>query len=297
MRAPSVFSIIEATSDTLKFMSRLHNSIRKKYHVNIDMSAIEYMSEDAILYMLSRLDYFNKKYPNQRISGNFPDDEKCKEILVRSGFPDYVVTDSKYKRKYFGDVYPITKGFEIEGKIADDIINFTKRKLRISDATSSQIYGVIIESITNSNNHAYRPQDLPENCWWTIAIPDKKHRKVHFTTLDNGDGIPSTIRREFWEQLQALSGFKKGSKEWDVKLIISALQGAFRTSTGKEERGTGLPTIFGATQLKGIANLTIISNFAYIVCDNDLKIRSTKILDSKFHGTLISWDFIEESNI
>lgn len=118
-----------------------------------------------------------------------------------------------------------------------------------------------------------------------MASFDEKSNRVHFTFLDNGFGIPLTIRRRFGEKIRRLLG----AEVRDGDLIKSALKGEFRTRTRAVYRGKGLPQIFQTAQSKKIENLILLSKKGYVDCCPMLE---TKELNVSLYGTLLSWDIM-----
>lgn len=99
--------------------------------------------------------------------------------------------------------------------------------------------------------------------------------------MDTGEGIPSTVRKNFSEKLDILK--IKG----EDKYIISALNGDFRTSTHKLYRGKGLPKIREICSKEKIVNMRIITNKA----DAHVKKEgySSHIINKPLIGTLYNW--------
>jgi hypothetical protein len=172
----------------------------------------------------------------------------------------------------------------VDGAIAHSVINFSTEKLnRKNNGGSRSIYGTLIETMANTRNHAYGV-NRNDKKWWLISCYDEENKRVNFTFMDNGIGIPFTLRKNFKEKF--IDPFI--NKQNDGKLILSALKGEFRTRTKKHYRGTGLPKILNYSKEKQIENLIIISNKGYVECNSEQSIE----LSRKFYGTLLSWDFV-----
>jgi hypothetical protein len=279
---------VEYSNKMLGFFNDLDNVVRKHKNVYLNMSEINIITEGAILYLLSRLHYYKYSESGYRISGNFPSNKECEKLLLESNFPKYVFTERKYTEEV--QIFPIIDGYDSNGEVIDNVLSFVEKHINLTEDNSFDIYGPMLECLTNSKNHAYQKMNSKFHKWWLIAIPDTKHTRVHYTCLDNGSGIPSTIKKKFRERILPpilIPGEK------DTDFVISALRGEFRTRTNKIERGKGLPSIFRASQNSQIANLTIISNFAYVKIDHNENISIRENMLNKFKGTLISWDFVE----
>jgi hypothetical protein len=269
----------------------MENVIKSGKSIFLDMSKISYLSEDALLYLISRLDFLNSQYPNHGVQGNFPNDISCRELIMKSRFLRYVKTKVNYDEES-EDIFPIHDGLKADGVLVSDVITFVKKYIDLGEF-SERFYGPIMECLINTSNHAYRTETLNSK-WWMIAIPELPKRRVHFTALDNGLGIPSTVRKNYLEKLESKFGkhLITGSTI-DADLIYSALLGEYRTSTKIGYRGTGLPSIFELMTIPKVKNLRIISNHGHVFAsenNNDCHIYRLK---NKFHGTLISWDFVQ----
>ena len=77
--------------------------------------------------------------------------------------------------------------------------------------------------------------------------------------MDNGVGIPTTIRKSIKEHIIE---FFNAEKEY--KYIETAVNGVVkRSETGKIERGNGLPEIYNQYIEGNIENFVIVSNKAF----------------------------------
>ncbi len=252
--APTIFSIQQNTDETLEFFTRMDKKLRKKPKIILRMDNVVKLTEDAILYLLSRV-YYNKEKKFTNILGTFPKNNECKELLLKSKFTEYVKTDVKSIAN--SEIFPIERGNKVDGKIVEGVLKFIDEKIILLPENKARIYNPLMEGLTNVKNHAYK-KEKKWNLWWLIAVPDKNNDCIHLTILDNGLGIPTTIKKRIFERVL----------KTDVELLISALYGQYRSRTGQEERGTGLPSLFEITDLDQVKSLTIISNNAYIEVEN-----------------------------
>lgn len=292
VQIPEIFSIWKKPEPLLKKFKIIEDFLRKGKNIELNMTNINYISEDAILYLISRIEFYRIKYPGQSVSGTFPTNPNCRDFLVKSRFPEYVVTQVKCPKD--STIYPIKDGRSADPLIVAEVMDYISTIIKFSEDESAKIYGAIIELLQNTKQHAYDETDL-QGKWWLIAIPSTDRKKVHFTILDNGYGIPSTVKRKSLEILQSGIPIKKFGV--DATLIESALDGKFqRTRTGKSFRGQGLPTVFELTTMGQIDNLRIISNYGHVLTGPNKSILEKYTFSNKFDGTLISWDFIESNH-
>jgi anti-sigma regulatory factor (Ser/Thr protein kinase) len=287
IKAPENFSLINNAEETLNFFTAVNSLIKEKENIFFDLSTIGDITTDAILYILSSIEYSRKKYHDVHISGNEPSDNKCKEILRSSGFFRYVYSTGEPKLKSDPNVYSIKSNSMVEPIIAAEVKKFAMNNLSRKESTDTKsIYTTIIECMTNTKQHAYKKESLNSK-WWIMASLDQNSKRIHFTFLDNGLGIPVTIRKGFRETVDLLLHGGKYTGQAGF-LIDSALKGEFRTRTKTAHRGKGLPMIEKYFKEGKINDLIIISKKGY---ENK---ESNKVIDleNSFHGTLLSWDFV-----
>lgn len=278
LHAPVKFSLKNNIDEVLLFFASLTRALEKKDTIFVDLSGIKEISSGAILYLLSILDKFKQKgYMN--VSGNAPNDQKCRALFNQSGFYEYVSDRKGGGSTTNPDILSIRRGSLVNGKIVKQVIDFSAKHLRIKKSLiTKSIYATLIECMANTRDHAYSDKYDAGSEWWVIALYNKNDNRVNFTILDNGMGIPRTVKKKIYERFTSK----------DYKLIISAMKGDFRTQTKKPWHGKGLPRIDSYFQNKRIDNLVIISNRGYINYENS----DIRNLDGPFHGTLLSWDIV-----
>lgn len=295
IRAPKEFSLTLNTEGMIRFFMTVDKKIRTGRPVYLDMANITVLHEDAILYLISRLDYYELININASIQGNLPNYEPCRILLLQSGFLKYVQTNITQNAEN-DNIFPIHEGSSADGPIVSEVINFVKRFINFKDY-AERFYGPIMECIINTGAHAYS-KNASYSKWWMIAIPNNNNKTIHFTVLDNGYGIPNTVRKNYAEIIMRQFGkLNYLSTGIDNKLIVSGLIGEFRTRSGLDHRGKGLPSIFELTTIPYIDNLRVISSHGYVLTGSNLTILESVNLRNKFHGTLISWDFIKIEDI
>lgn len=282
--APENFSLRSNVDIVVAFFAKLIKALEEGDSIKIDLSHVKNISSDVILYLLSILDMFKQKKGVWRVKGNAPRDPKCRELFIESGFYNYVNSKMppSFDNRNFLSVKGGTFGMLVDGKFAEKVIDFSVQCLNTTKSLiTKKIYAILIACMANTREHAYTVDDYNRR-WWATALYDENNKKVNFTFLDNGMGIPETVKKNVWE---------KFLRESDNKLITSALRGELRTRTGDPWRGKGLPSINEYYQKGIIKNLVIISNRGYVNHEN----QEERDLNDIFHGTLLSWDFIEQT--
>lgn len=296
---PNIFSIFENPNETIKFFNDIINLIRndfsrgtnkKEYHeIFVDMSDVKKITGDALMYLLSIIRN-TRGIEDLKIRwiGNYPKDEIIKTFLAESGFLHYMKTNS-VNLKNSTDKYRIQNGNGFECAysknidVRKEICDFTMQKANLKKANINFLFNILTEIITNIE-HAYDENSksifIPS---WYIMVENEKD-KIKYTFMDNGFGIPTTVKKKKMEEFWKLLNMDK-----EYKYILSALDGSFkRSETGKPERSTGLPDLYEKLKNKKITNLRIISNHAYY---NE---KEPYDLNENIEGTIIYWEVIKE---
>src|SRR5579872_2907394 len=91
IEAPTNFSIIDNPEEMLLFFNEMYDMVRGDLKpMFLNMAGIKNLTVDAILYMLSAFNNYKKKYGYESIGGNYPVYAPCRELLIESGFLQYV---------------------------------------------------------------------------------------------------------------------------------------------------------------------------------------------------------------
>ncbi|KAB2836870.1 MAG: hypothetical protein F9K48_00665 [Candidatus Brocadia sp.] len=281
---PAYFSIIQNPEEMAQFFVRLESSISDGCKlISLNFNDVSKITEDSILYLLS---FFNR-HKNIRFRGTYPKDKNCSQLLIDSGFFE-TIKQKTLQLPSDPNIFTIKFGNFFCIKTIISVINFLMTKFQVSNPTLMQtqfLYRTFIECMVNTKNHAYRKINQFSK-WWIIAQFNPDTNVVHFTFLDNGFGIPVTVRKYLGEKIRAKF---IGN---DAGLIKSTLKGEGRTQTRQRHRGKGLPSIFEFFNFSKISNLIVVSNKGYYNCETGQALN----LKGKFKGTIISWD-VDRRNI
>lgn len=283
--APLNFSLISNPNETNLFFNKIIDFIANKRNfgkkIFVDISKIQNLTIDALMYLLAILNNINDRFNNKySFSGNAPLNEKIKRMFTESGFYDYVKYHGREPITSNSNSIKIVSGKKSDTDIAKQIANFVIEKAKISRIQAHFIYIMMIEMMSNTHKHAYNSNEFLLPQWYCYAEYDKENM-ISFTFMDTGEGIPSTVHKNFAEKLDFLK--IKG----DDKYVVSALNGAFRTSTEQKNRGKGLPKIREFCRSKKICNMKILANRADVSVFSDKC--DSRLLDAPLHGTLYYW--------
>lgn len=298
---PDIFSIVSNPDTTITFLNKVIRSVEgvrnlQRQHRNnyirtflIDMSNTKYISSDALMFLLTIIQNTRGKkiLPIDWI-GNFPKEPDVREFLKRSGYLNYMKTSAE-------NIIQVDDNIQIKSGIGynyiendqnkdirQEIIDFSCQKLNKDKKDINYLMTMLTEMITNIIDHAYQKQGLFKHQWYIFV--DNNIDKITYTFMDNGLGIPTTIRKSIIEKI-----IETINAEAEYKYIETALSGVHkRSETGKRERGNGLPSIYEQYLNKKIENFVIISNKAYY--------SENKKYDLKegLNGTVFYWEIKKE---
>ncbi len=276
--APPIFSVIDNAKEMVHFYRKIHViSEKKRVPLFFDMSQMIDLSEEALVYIIATLDWMKKKNVSYNISGNLPKNKRCSGLLQDSGFLDYFHTRIPHSnnRDY---VVRLERGKDADPKFAKKIREFTSEHIDVPNKTLSDLYEIIVECMNNTAEHAF-DEGAINPMWYLMAVFNKEKDEIKYTFLDAGAGIPATVRaKNIIERV-----FQK-AKISDSDLVESALEGEFRSRTGSDNRGNGLPEIKKAWKEKKISDLIVISRNAFVFAG-----RKSSNLERSFIGTTLIW--------
>lgn len=286
-KAPCNFSFIVSPNETIEFFNKILSFITNKFNYGkrlyIDISCINNLTIDALMYLLAIVNNMKSKIRNNfSISGNAPQDPAIRKLFTESGFYSFVEYMGTEPITKNANTIQIASGHESDNALAKHICDFVIDKSGLDRKACRFIYVMMIELMANVYKHAYNGHDLLYPRWYCFANYLKETNSIAFTFMDTGEGIPSTVRKNFAEKIDILN-LKK-----EYKYVVSALNGDFRTATMEQHRGKGLPKIREFCVSNKIQNMRIITNKA------DVSILSEKYvakdLTKPLKGTLFYWE-------
>ncbi len=285
---------IEVAENTLQYFERVYREIEKspvEQRIFLNLEHVEMFTVDAVMYLLAFI--LNNplvKQKDLRLFGNMPKNVNAAKVLVKSGFLGYVKSD-----------VPVFKDESAVKIISDDrtskdlikpVIVFAQNKI---NNAGKLLHTTLVELCGNVWYHAYTFPEKRDNTveiesdgdrprWYLYA--EALESKVHFVFLDTGSGIPTTVHKKLREKLREMLPLVGMDH---ARLILSALEGNFRTSTRKTYRGKGLPEIRSNFGKNGLQNMVIVSNKGKCEFkDNEANARMINF-NTPLRGTLYSW--------
>ena len=283
--APNIFSIEQNPIETIQFFNDIISFITDKRNFGkrlfINVSNIHALTTDALMYLLALVNNLNENFQHKyKFSGNSPSNPEVRKKFNESGFYKFVRYIGKEMLTHNDDNVQIVSGESYDTNIARTITDFVCNKADISIRKCKFIYESIIELMNNTQKHAYTRDTILFPRWYCY-VEYTGNGVVHFTFMDTGVGIPSTVQKKFTEKIDILG--LKG----DNKYVISTLNGDFRTSTREIHHGKGLPKIRDFCNLGVMRDLHIVTNKA------DVKVGQLDFdgndMPIQLKGTLYNW--------
>ena len=284
IKAPSNFSLIENTEESLKFIAKIEKCLKNRSKVFVNLTDVETIAHGAIVVLLSIMTKF--KYNHIDFNGNFPKNKNANKALVDSGFFDQL-----YKRNISNEPnYAFCRnkvlthaGKVVDSSLADQIISEISNLIWGKQRRCLGVQRVFLELMQNTNNHAsFDSKGLHH--WWTTVQYDEKLKKAYFSFIDYGVGIINSLRNDehgkFYNIIPKIR--ELFNPQNNAEMLSLLLKGEIhKTSTGKYYRGKGLPCLFKACEDNKIANVVVIAN--------DAKVEYTAGTNGSVSGTTIEY--------
>lgn len=277
--APRTLSLVANPSATVDFFSEVEARLKQGQPTFINLYDVQDVTADALMYLLALLDLANTTSPSRPlVRGNVPRGGQSRKVMLESGFSQYVagLPKSGFDNP---DIIKIRFGTMVQPDIAHELLHFAMAKLSLSRSPQTKAaFAILIESMSNVVEHAYAPTVAFERKWWSMAQVLPGQKTVRMTVVDYGEGIAATMRKTALERAGSHLGIKP-----DHELVLSALKGEFRSRTGLETRGRGLPKMLQENEKGNISNLVVVSSRAVV---NGTE---SEPLEKPLQGTVISF--------
>ncbi|MBO7617878.1 MAG: hypothetical protein J6T22_11785 [Bacteroidales bacterium] len=286
VNAPKKLSILSDVNGCVRFFTNirqqanvvsLHPGIRS---VTLNIAGISEIDLPTTMV----LNALGRELGGQRInlSGNFPDDEQCRDFFEKTGFLNDKVNGQgvKFNKSEKTDYFTFNKG---QGKLRiEDTIRICKIVRHACehvghDEFYDDVVSIIKEIAGNSIEWSKSFRDQ-----WTLGVMFEDNR-VTFSILDLGRGILDTIYRKFITKL-------KGLFNNDIDFLSDVFDKQYSSSSREENRYKGLPSIKKAYIEGKIQNLCVMTNSVLMTFDRPADSIQFSTSRKAFNGTLYFWE-------
>jgi hypothetical protein len=274
LQAPRVFSLLKDPESVIEFLRKI-KSVGGRNHLAFDFSGITLMTVDAVAAFIATI----RAMPATQVKGNLPKEPAVAEMLTQSGFFDHLRSRKRVPTSTKGRIAQ-KQSTRVEPKIAQDLIHVGTQAIFGASKRQQATYRVLIESMTNTMNHA---ADYAEGkqTWWATVYADLESKRVCYTILDMGVGVFRSLKVRGLRKFYLALGMRNNSD-----ILKDILQGKVESSTGIKYRGKGLPAIYRDALSKRIQSLVIITNNVYA----NIETGEFRLLPKAFNGMLLYWE-------
>jgi hypothetical protein len=279
LKAPAVFSILRNADEVNSFL-REFALYSRQFNIDLDLRDVTDITPDAIAVLLANVRALDGR---AYVKGNRPSDLRASEILAQSGFFSQVRTRTPAPPCKQGMISQRQRASkQVEPRVAQGLVHFGTEAISGVAQRNHSTYRVLIESMSNTQNHAAGKRSAKQS-WWATVYADLERKRVCYTFLDTGVGIFRSVRigaiRRAFRFLGVVS---------DADILVEIFKGGVQSRTGVPYRGKGLPSIYRLSELGRIQSLVIVSNEVYA----DVSAGHYRMLRSSFPGTLLYWEIL-----
>ena len=280
-KAPKIFSFINNTEEVLEYFISAEKLFKKKIKLNLNIDEIEVLTSDAIALLVASINDVEFHH-NSGYVGDAPKKPELKKMFKESGFYKFVKSKGLNEVRD-GNLLHKEVNIKVKPSIAMKSAQIGIKYTFESDEQYEPLYNILIELMSNTNNHASK-KDGSHCKWWLYVFTDPKTKNTSYTFLDLGVGIfDSMADKGYFSKL-----YKKLPIFGDKKVVEDLLSGRLqsRSDLDNEIRGKGIPQILEYSKLNEFKEFYIITNKVKI----NLKNHQFHFLHHNFSGTMIHWE-------
>jgi len=279
--APNNFSFIKNTNEVLKYFIDAEKLFKKKHKLNLNIDDIDDLTPDAISLLVASINDRDFHH-NSGYKGDAPKKPELKKIFRESGFYNFVKSKG-FSRSGMGCLLHKEMHTKVMPILAKKAALLGIQHTFGNDKPYEPLYDILIECMSNTNNHASSKRN--EKCnWWLYVYNDPHSNNTSYSFLDLGVGIfDSVIVQNYLKNI-----FKGTMFYRNINVVDDLISGIIKSSAEEDNeiRGKGIPQIVEYSKLPVFKNFLIITNDVKI----DLKTSHREQLDHNFSGTLLYWE-------
>lgn len=296
IKAPRILDFRDQCEDALRFLRQVREEVieGRTHNVLVDLTALEEISPACAVVLLAemtRCAIYSKRL--KRLTGNFPKTDRAKQVLTDIGFfRSFQVKAPEFVARKESRVYVKTiAGNKSDGRYTRPLLQLFNQVCQLDQVAGKRLYGALIECMDNVNGHAYpenrgvRPDLIGE--WWMCGFADPVNRQLALVFYDQGEGIPTTIKRVRSVRMRSYLNFD------DSRILKQAITLGL-SSKQDSRRGTGLPSLREFVDFAPGGFLRVISGNGDVRYIGSTKKIETKRLTESLPGSLIVWTIREQ---
>jgi len=282
--------------------------------IRIDLSKLNNISINGLLYLISEIDILQNKKNNKRFNttngfkynskyGLNKNNNKLKYLLSAIGYWDYFSMkvpysiDNTTKNKYFLSIKSDTIS---KSHYVADLRDFILEKVNFIKNAEIQDYfdDAITEAMANSVEHAYikKTSFRTKGKWWLCGHYNKNSDYLEFSFRDYGVGLRKTLEYNSDNKIKSLCRTLINSQTSDAEIIKLLVNDKLPKYRGKKDkiRGYGFKRFKEFSKNIGYnCEMKIISgngkyDYSYLP-NTEEEIETLTNMNFDIRGFLISW--------
>lgn len=285
--APKIFSFVQNPNLVLKYFTEAEKLFKDKHRLNLNIDDIDILTPDAISLLVASV---NDKsfHHNSGYVGDAPKKPELKKLFAESGFYNFV-NNRGFNRTADGNLLHREMHTKVMPELAMKAALTGIRHTFGNENPYEPLYNILIECMSNTNNHA--SLNSSEKCnWWLYVYNDPDSKITSYSFLDLGVGIFDSVVVQGY-----LKKILKGTIAYkNIKIVDDLLAGKIqsRVDEDNEIRGKGIPQIVEYSKKRTFKEFFIITNDVKI----NLKTSDREQLDYNFKGTFLYWEIQDTKN-
>lgn len=291
LEVPKDFSFIDNTNEVLGYFMECKSLLHNKVKIQCDLSHITSLSSDAIALLAACANdetFLGKK---GRIRGNAPTNPELLKLFLESGFYNHVRSTKSLKTAHKSDanLFHQESNYQVQSDIAKKACILGTSHVFGTSSPFPDLYEMLIEAMSNTNNHASNNSDTNQFKWWLYTY-NAPNGHTMYTFIDLGVGIFDSIPVKRFKKMRKAVGLLH-NKDFASDLLNGKIKS--REDIDNKIRGKGIPQIAANSNSPNFARAYIISNDVKI----NLKDKTSEALDHNFSGTMLFWELTNGENM
>ena len=283
--APTDFRLLNNTQICCDFFRQLRKRAQRNQAKGIDQIIINFKHTHQIDFAsIQVLNAIGEELmagtPKCLMRGFLPQDKKCKQYLIDSGFLEGKVNE------YGIEFQPSRSTSKMKITVGQSLWTDRdgKNAVLIAEKTKQHLHG--------SKSPTFITITIKEICGNSVEWGNSKHKQwilaakfekdcVEYVALDLGEGILKTIHRDFWQKISEL-GFTS-----DSEILWNAFDKKYFSHSEDPNRHKGLPQIKWEFKQGHFKELYVLTNGVLLNFEDESK--KLNMGRNGFHGTLYRW--------
>lgn len=284
LKVPENFSFVDNTNEILEYFIKCKKLLHERKNIKCDLSQLKKMSSDAIALLAACANDESFLGKKGRILGNAPKDPELLRLFKESGFYNHVKSASVLKSAHRSDkhLFHQESNYQVQPDIAKSACNLGVEHVSGSCKPFPDLYEMLIEAMSNTNNHASCEKNKTQFKWWLYTY-NAPNGNTMYTFIDLGVGIFDSVPVKMFRKIKKIVGLGHNKD-----LVNDLLDGKIksREKIDNNIRGKGIPQIAANSSSRYFSRAYIISNNVKI----NLKDKTAEALNHNFFGTMLFWE-------